>query len=151
MATFARAFICGNLTRDPEVRYVGNNQTPICQFSLAVNDKRKQGDDWIEEVSYIDINLWSKTAEYFCESAKKGMTVTVEGRLKQETWEKDGDKRSKIVVVADRISFPNTGKSEGGRSSGQSSESGRSPTNNKPSSSSQQSRSRYEDHEEIPF
>jgi len=152
MASFARSFVCGNLTRDLEVQYVGANSTPLCKFSVAVNDRIKRGDEWVDEVSYVDVVIWGKAAEALCNNAGKGSTVTIEGRLKQETWEKDGEKRSKLVVVADRINFPSNRSDQEQQPSRQSqptrgTQGGGSQNNGKP----QQSKSRHEEYEDIPF
>lgn len=118
MASFAKAVICGNLTRDLELKFVGANATAIVQFSVAINDRRKSGDDWVDEVSYVDIVMWGKAAEHFANNCGKGSNVTIFGRLKQETWEKDGEKRSKIVVVAESANYPSNGRTQDADSDG---------------------------------
>ena len=93
MASYNRVILLGNLTRDPEIRYIPSG-TPVCDIGLAVNDRRKgpQG-DWVEETTYVDVTLWSRTAEVASEYLSKGSPVLIEGRLKLDSWEtNDGQK-----------------------------------------------------------
>jgi len=93
--------IAGNLTRDPEIKFLSSGSA-VAELSVAVNRKDKQGED---HTSYIDVKAWQSLAENVVESLTKGARVTVTGRLEQETWQdKEGNNRSKIVVVADEIS-----------------------------------------------
>jgi single-strand DNA-binding protein len=93
--------IAGNLTRDPELRYT-NTGTPVTEFGLAWNSKDRDGK---ESVSFFDVTCWRDLAEHVAESLSKGNRVVVYGRLDQNTWEtKDGDKRSKVRVMADDVS-----------------------------------------------
>lgn len=103
MASFNRVILVGNLTRDPEVRYTPNG-TAVCDIGLAVNERRKSATgEWVEEVVYVDVTLWGRTAEVAGEYLTKGAPVLIEGRLRLDTWEKEGEKRSKLRVVADRM------------------------------------------------
>lgn len=103
MASFNRVILVGNLTRDPNVRYTPGG-TAVCDIGLAVNERRKnQSGEWIDEVVYVDVTLWGRTAEVAGEYLTKGAPVLVEGRLRMDTWEKDGEKRSKLRVVAERM------------------------------------------------
>jgi single-strand DNA-binding protein len=108
MATLNRALLIGNLTRDPELRYLPNG-TAICELSLAVNSKRKDkaSGEYIEEVSFFDILAWAKTGENCAQYLKKGRPCLVEGHLKQDRWEDktSGQKRSKVVIVAENVQF----------------------------------------------
>jgi single-strand DNA-binding protein len=104
MASFNRVILVGNLTRDPELRYTPTN-TPVTEIGLAVNDRRKNANgEWIEETTFVDVTLWSRTAEVASEYLTKGSSVLIEGRLKLDTWETtDGQKRSKLRVVGERM------------------------------------------------
>ncbi|MGQ9505586.1 MAG: single-stranded DNA-binding protein [Thermogutta sp.] len=103
MASFNRVILVGNLTRDPNVRYTPGG-TAVCDLGLAVNERRKnQSGEWVDEVVYVDITLWGRTAEVAGEYLTKGAPVLVEGRLRMDTWEKDGEKRSKLRVVGERM------------------------------------------------
>lgn len=118
MASYNRVILIGNLVRDIEVRHTSNTQMAVCQNAIAVNDRRKNAaGDWIEETSFVDVTFFGKTAELVGQFLTKGSPVFVEGKLKQDTWEKDGQKRSKLYVIVDRMQFIG-GKSEGPRSEG---------------------------------
>lgn len=103
MASYNRVILIGNLTRDVELRYLQSG-TAVTDVSLAVNEKYKNSSgEWVEEVSYIDVTVWGRTAEVMSEYLSKGSPVFIEGRLKLDTWEKDGQKRSKLKVVCERM------------------------------------------------
>jgi single-strand DNA-binding protein len=90
--------ISGRLGRDPELKYTPSGK-PVCSFSLAVEENFKGQDGaWQEKTHWIDCELWGKPAEWMAADARKGALVVVSGRLKQQTWEKDGQKRSKTFV-----------------------------------------------------
>lgn len=101
MANLNRIILAGKLTRDPELRYAGSG-TAVCGFGLAVNSGTRDK----EEVLFIDITAFGKQAETASEYLTKGRSVLIEGRLQFRTWEdKEGQKRSKHAVIADRIQF----------------------------------------------
>ena len=101
-ASYNRVILVGNLTRDIELQRTPQG-TAVCDIGLAVNDRRKDGDQWVDETVFVDVTLWNRTAEVANEYTQKGSSVMVEGRLKIDTWESDGQKRSKLKVVADRL------------------------------------------------
>ncbi len=112
MANFNRVILAGNLTRDIELRETSGGAS-VADVGLAVNDRRKQGDDWVDETSFIDLTLWGRTAENAAEYLSKGSPVLLEGRLKQDSWENEsGEKRTKIKVVVDRLQFLSPKSSE---------------------------------------
>ncbi len=113
MASFNKVFLMGNLTRDPELRYTASG-AGVASFGLAVNRKYKQGDDWKEEVCFVDITVWGKQGENCTEYLNKGSAVFLEGRLQFRTWETDdGQKRSKLDVVANNVQFlPKSGSGQ---------------------------------------
>jgi single-strand DNA-binding protein len=120
MASYNRVILVGNLTRDPELRYIPSG-TAVSDIGLAVNDRIKRGDQWVEEVTFVDITLWGRTAEIANEYLSKGSPVLIEGRLKLDRWEKDGQKHSKLKVVGDRLQMLGSkgdGGPRGGRSRG---------------------------------
>jgi len=91
----------GNLTRDPELRYIQSG-TAVTDLGLAVNDRRKgPNGDWIEEVTFVDVTAWARNAEIASEYLTKGSPVLIEGRLKLDSWEKDGQKHSKLKVICE--------------------------------------------------
>ena len=98
-------FLVGNITRDPELRFTPSGQA-TASFGLAVNRRwqNKQSQEWEEATSFFDIVCWREMAEHASESLGKGSRVMVSGRLEQRSWEtQDGDKRSKVEVVADEV------------------------------------------------
>src|SRR5688572_19664307 len=113
MASYNRVILMGNLTRDIEVRYLQSGMA-VADIGLAVNDKRKnqQTGEWIEEVTFVDVTLWGRTAEIAGEYLSKGSPVMIEGRLKLDRWEKDGQKHSKLKVIGERLQM--LGGREGG-------------------------------------
>ena len=102
MASFNRVILVGNLTRDPELRYIPSG-TAVSDIGLAVNDRVKRGDQWVDEATFVDITLWGRTAEIANEYLSKGSPVLIEGRLKLDRWEKDGQKHSKLKVIGERL------------------------------------------------
>lgn len=104
MASYNRVILLGNLTRDPELRYLPSG-TAVSEIGLAVNDRRKNANgEWVEETTFVDVTLWSRTAEVASEYLSKGSPVLIEGRLKLDSWEtNDGQKRSKLKVVCERM------------------------------------------------
>lgn len=103
MASYNRVILVGNLTRDVEVRYTAN-KTAVTDIGLAVNDRRKTASgEWVDEPTYVDVTLWGRTAEIAGQYLGKGSPVLIEGRLKLDTWESEGQKRSKLHVVGERM------------------------------------------------
>ena len=106
MAAFNRVVLVGNLTRDPEVRYTPSG-TAVSDIGLAVNRNwfDKQTNSRREEVTFVDITLWARTAEVAGEYLSKGSQVLVEGRLQQDSWEdrESGQRRSKLKVVCESL------------------------------------------------
>ena len=111
--TFNSVVIMGNLTRDIEIRTLASG-TRVGDFTIAVNDRIKRGEEWVDEASFVDVVAWDKTAELVERFAGKGKVVLVRGRLKQETWEdkQSGQKRSKLKVVAESVVFIGRGESD---------------------------------------
>lgn len=100
----------GNLTRDPELRYTQGG-TAVLSMSVAVNESRKDGNgEWADYPNYIDMTLFGKRAESVSDYLSKGTYVAVTGRLHQNRWEKDGQKRSKVEVTVDNIHFKSIGQ-----------------------------------------
>lgn len=94
--------LVGRLTKDGELKYAKSG-LPILAFSLAVNRSVKQGDGWKDEVSFIDCEHMGKPAEAVARYLTKGQQVGVEGELKQDRWEQNGQARSKLVVSAHNV------------------------------------------------
>ena len=105
-----------NLTRDPELRNTPGGAV-VASFGLAINRRYRQGEEWREEVCFVDIETWGRQAETVGEYLSKGSLAMVEGRLKWRTWEtQDGQNRSKHEVVATNVQFMPRGSS--GQSNG---------------------------------
>ena len=102
MTDINRVILVGRLVKDAELKFTSAS-TPVTRFSVAVNRNRKNGDQWEEEVSYIDIVLWGRSAESISKFLTKGRQVAVEGELRQNRWEQDGQQRSKLEVVAGNV------------------------------------------------
>ncbi len=112
MGSFNRVILMGNLTRDVELRYIPSG-TAVTDIGLAVNDRIKRNDEWVDEVTFVDITMWGRTAEIAAEYLSKGAPVLIEGRLKLDQWEAEGgEKRQKLKVVADRMQMVG-GKGQG--------------------------------------
>lgn len=108
--------LIGRLTKDcgadeRSFSYVGNG-TAKAVVSLAVNRSVKKGEKWEDEVSYIDVTIWGKAAENLKSNLVKGKQICVCGYLKQDRWEKDGQKQSRLNVVAESVQLLGGGKSE---------------------------------------
>ena len=104
MASVNKVVLIGNLTRDPELTHTASGAA-VASFGLAVNRKYKQGDEWKEDVCFVDITTWGNQAENCSKYLSKGSPVFVEGRLNFGSWEKDGEKRNKLDVVASLVRF----------------------------------------------
>lgn len=104
--------LVGRLTRDAELRYT-NSGIAVCKFSLAVNRKKRSGDNWEDEVSFIDIIVWGKQGEAISRYLEKGKQVSVAGEIRQSRWEQDGQARSRIEVVANNVQLLGGGSGAG--------------------------------------
>lgn len=103
MASFNRVVLLGNLTRDVELKHLQSGMA-VAEVGLAVNEKRKDaGGQWVDETTFVDITLWGRTAEIAGEYLAKGDPAMIEGRLKLDTWEKDGKKNYKLRVVGEKL------------------------------------------------
>ncbi len=105
MANGNTVTLIGNVTRDPELRFTPSGQG-VASFGLAVNRRwqNRQNNEWEEATSFFDVVCWGTLGENVSESVSKGTRIIVTGRLDQRSWEsQEGDKRSKIEVVADEV------------------------------------------------
>lgn len=112
MASYNRVVMIGNLTRDPEYKQLPSGQA-VCRLGLAVNRqiKSKQSGNVIQEVCFIDIDVWGAQAESCNQYLQKGRPILVEGRLKYDSWQdQQGQTRSKHSIVADRVIFLSSGQ-----------------------------------------
>lgn len=114
MPNLNRVMLMGNLTRDPELRYLPNGNTAVAALGLAINRKWKdKAGAAQEEVTFIDCEAFGRTAEVLNQYLKKGRPVYIEGRLKLDQWtDKEGQKRSKLKVVVEIFEFIDSGKKD---------------------------------------
>ena len=107
MTDLNHVVLIGRLTQDlgndeRSFGYVGNGQARA-NVSIAVNRSKKSGDEYVDEVSYFNVTIWGKTAENLKPYLTKGKQICVEGHLKQDRWQKEGQKQSRISIVADNV------------------------------------------------
>lgn len=115
--SFNQVILMGNLTRDPELRQIPSGQS-VVNFSLALNRSYKAQDgEWQEATDYIDVVAWGPLGERVAQYVTKGRPVLVNGRLQSRSWEQDGQKRSKVEVVAQDVTFLGS-RGEGGGNGG---------------------------------
>lgn len=112
-----RVTISGNVGRDPELRAT-NSGMSILSFSVAVNDRVKKGDNWEDYTNWVDVVVFGRRADSLSKFLSKGMKVAVDGKLRYSSWERDGQKRSKIEVIADDIDIMQRRDGDGGRTYG---------------------------------
>lgn len=119
---FNKVILMGNLTRDIELRHGGPSNTAIAKLGLAVNRRWRTADgENREETTFVDCDAFGRTAEILAQYLKKGRPIFIEGHLRLDTWEKEGQKQSKLKVVIDSFQFvdgPASGGDEGPRSGG---------------------------------
>jgi len=121
MANFNKVILAGNLTRDPELRYTPKG-TAVARITLAVNRKWKsETGELKEEVTFVDVDAFGKTAETIGQYLKKGRPILIEGRLRYETWEdkQTKQKKSKLGVVLENFQFLDSGGGRGESGSGE--------------------------------
>lgn len=124
MPSFNKVILMGNITRDPEVRYLPNN-TAVCDLGLAVNDRylNKATNQWEDRANFVDCTAFGRNAENIAKFFSKGNPIFIEGKLRYEQWEdrQSGQKRSKLKVVVDLWQFIDSkgGGGGGGQGGGQ--------------------------------
>jgi len=102
----------GNLTRDPEMKYTPSGKA-VCSLSIANNRVYTKNNEKVSEVSYFDVEVWGVVAENCSKYLSKGSGIIVEGRLKQDRWEKDGKTQSRVRITANNVHFmPKRSKGE---------------------------------------
>jgi single-strand DNA-binding protein len=152
-ASLNKVLLMGNLTRDPEVRYTPKG-TAVGDLAIAINDSYKAQDGTIKEtVTYVDIEVWGRQAETCKQYLTKGRPIFVEGQLKLDQWEQDGQKKSKLRVRADRVQFLGGGPGRTGGEQRPSSSGGDEVSRPaaRPASSASEERPPLPDDDDIPF
>lgn len=106
-----RVVISGNLTRDPELRATASG-TQVLSFGVAVNDRRRnpQTGEWEDYPNFVDCTMFGTRAEAVSRYLSKGSKVAIEGKLRYSSWERDGQRRSKLEVIVDEIEFMSRGQ-----------------------------------------
>jgi single-strand DNA-binding protein len=113
MTDLNHVVLIGRLTRDAELKYTAGGQA-VCEFSLAVNWRRKNGDQWVDEVNFFDVVLWGRSGEAINQYLLKGKQIAVDGELRQDRWDQDGQKRSKVKIMANNVQLLGGGAGAGG-------------------------------------
>jgi single-strand DNA-binding protein len=115
MADLNHVILIGRLTRDAELKYTSGGQA-VCKFSIAVNRRRKNGDQWEDEANFFDIVVWGRQGESLNQYLVKGKMVGVDGELRQDRWQQEGQNRSKVEIVANYLQLlgGNPGSGSGG-------------------------------------
>ena len=108
MADVNHVVLVGRLTRNAELKYT-NNGAAVSKFSIAINQRRKKDDQWVDESHFFDIVLWGKTAESLNQYLVKGKQVGIEGQLRQNRWEQEGQSRSKVEIFATNVMLLGSG------------------------------------------
>lgn len=117
-----RVVLSGNLTRDPDLRQTASG-TSVLGFGMAVNDRRKnsQTGEWEDYANFVDCTMFGQRAQAISQYLRKGLKVAVEGKLRYSSWDRDGQKHSKLEVVVDELEFMSSrgeGQQQGGYSYG---------------------------------
>lgn len=103
-----RVTVTGNLTRDPELRTIGgeDSNVKVCEMRIAVNARRKQGEEWVDRPNYFDVAVWGARGELCRDWLHKGRGVAIDGRLEWREWDgKDGKHHEAVTIVADNVQF----------------------------------------------
>lgn len=118
-----RVIVTGNLTRDPELKSIGgeDSKVELCEMRIAVNSRRKRGEEWVDRPSFFDVAVWGARGRICHDWLHKGRAVAIDGRLEWREWEgKDGKHHEAITIVADGVQFigpkptPKDAEEEGG-------------------------------------
>ena len=150
-ASLNKVLLMGNLTRDPEVKYTPKG-TAVCDLGIAINDSYKAQDGTIKEtVTYVDVEVWGRTAENCKQYLTKGRPVFVEGQLRLDQWEQDGQKRSKLKVRAMSVQFLGSPPGGGGQRSAPASSDEPSRPAARPAPSVSEDRPPLPSDDDIPF
>lgn len=102
MADINHVVLVGRLTRDAELKFT-NSGFAVAKLGLAINRRKKAGDQWVDEANFFDITVWGKQAESLNQYLTRGKQIAVEGELRQDRWEQDGQPRSRVYVSATNI------------------------------------------------
>ena len=112
--------IMGNITRDVELRYTPKG-TAVTDLGVACNRRIKQGEEWVDETTFVDVTVWGSSAEFVSKYFSKGKSIFIEGRLQMDTWtdQQSGKQRYKLKVIGENVQFAGSNTSGGGGGGGQ--------------------------------
>jgi len=112
--------IMGNITRDIELRYTPKG-TAVTDLGVACNRRIKQGEEWVDETTFVDVTVWGSSAEFVSKYFSKGKSIFIEGRLQMDTWtdQQSGKQRYKLKVIGENVQFAGSNTSGGGGGGGQ--------------------------------
>ena len=111
MSYLNRVVLIGRITRDAEMKYTAQGKA-VCKTSIAVNRRKKNGDQWEDEANFFDIVVWGQMAESLHAYLRKGKMVGVDGELRQERWQHEGQNRSKVEIHAGHLQLLGEGKKQ---------------------------------------
>jgi single-strand DNA-binding protein len=123
MVDINHVVLVGRLTRDAELKSIASGQV-VCKFSIAVNRRRKNGEQWEDEPNFFDVVVWGRQGESLHQYLIKGKLVGVDGELRQDRWQQDGQNRSKVEIVANYLQLLGGNPGGGGASFGSGSSGG---------------------------
>ncbi len=120
MSSFNKVMIMGNITRDIELRYTPKG-TAVTDLGVACNRRIKQGEEWVDETTFVDVTVWGSSAEFVSKYFSKGKSIFIEGRLQMDTWtdQQSGKQRYKLKVIGENVQFAGSNTSGGGGGGGQ--------------------------------
>ena len=120
MSSFNKVMIMGNITRDVELRYTPKG-TAVTDLGVACNRRIKQGEEWVDETTFVDVTVWGSSAEFVSKYFSKGKSIFIEGRLQMDTWtdQQSGKQRYKLKVIGENVQFAGSNTSGGGGGGGQ--------------------------------
>src|SRR5947199_2840046 len=153
MANYNRVILAGNLTRDPEVRYTPKGMA-IAKFGLAINRTWKnESGETKEEVTFVDVDAFGRTAEVISQYLKKGRPILVEGRLKLDQWDdkQTGQKRSRLGVILENFQFLDSGRGDGAGGGGSRSSAPSAPPSAPASPEAPEPESPAPEEDDVPF
>jgi len=144
--------LIGRLTREAELKSIANGQT-VCKFPIAVNRRKKNGDQWEDEPNFFDIVVWGRQGESIHPYLQKGKMVAVDGELRHDRWQQDGQNRSKVEIIADFVQLLGGNQSGGASQKGTNGNSGGTPEASSGQAYQSQTPSSSDDnyHDDVPF
>jgi single-strand DNA-binding protein len=115
MSSFNKVMIMGNITRDIELRYTPKG-TAVTDLGVATNRRIKQGEEWVDETTFVDVTVWGSSAEFVSKYFSKGKSIFIEGRLQMDSWtdQQSGKQRYKLKVIGENVQFAGSNNNNGG-------------------------------------